>query len=161
MRSRRVRNPNKATTRVSINRPDTYLRLPRTCQKSFANSSRYIHMSWLGSSRGRCKDLPGQDLGAASPQGCNLAIFGRNAERLADVEKRCLAGGVQQVRSFACDIKKVAQLEQTAQDILTAFNGVDILINNAGGGTRLVRWTKWTPTCFKPPSRQISQHLCS
>jgi len=39
-----VRNPNKATTRVSINRPDTYERLPRTCQKSFANSSRYIHM---------------------------------------------------------------------------------------------------------------------
>ncbi|PRZ46859.1 hypothetical protein CLV89_1083 [Tritonibacter scottomollicae] len=46
MRSRRVRNPNKATTRVSTNRPDTYLRLPRTCQKSFANSSRYIH--WAG-----------------------------------------------------------------------------------------------------------------
>ena len=44
MRSRRVRNPNKATTRVSINRPDTYERLPRTCQKSFANSSRYIHL---------------------------------------------------------------------------------------------------------------------
>jgi len=33
MRSRRVRNPNKATTRVSINRPNTYERLPRTCQK--------------------------------------------------------------------------------------------------------------------------------
>ena len=65
-------------------------------------------------------------------QGCNLAIIGRNAERLADVEKRCLAGGAQQVRSFACDIQNVAQLEQTAQDILTAFNGVDILINNAG-----------------------------
>ena len=31
MRSRRVRNPNKATTRVSINRSDTYERLPRTC----------------------------------------------------------------------------------------------------------------------------------
>jgi hypothetical protein len=28
-----VRNPNKATTRVSINRPNTYERLPRTCQK--------------------------------------------------------------------------------------------------------------------------------
>ncbi|MBU2983599.1 SDR family oxidoreductase [Lentibacter algarum] len=65
-------------------------------------------------------------------QGCNLAIIGRNAERLSDVKERCLAGGAQQVRSFTCDIQNVAQLEQTAQDILTAFNGVDILINNAG-----------------------------
>ena len=37
-------DPNEATTRVSINRPDTYERLPRTCEKSFANSSRYIHL---------------------------------------------------------------------------------------------------------------------
>lgn len=32
-----------AVTRVSIKRPNTYERLPRTCQKSFANSSRYLH----------------------------------------------------------------------------------------------------------------------
>ena len=33
MRSRCERNPNKATTRVSISRPDTYERLPRTCEE--------------------------------------------------------------------------------------------------------------------------------
>ncbi|MEM8693024.1 MAG: hypothetical protein AAGG57_14215, partial [Pseudomonadota bacterium] len=33
MRSRCERNPNKATTRVSIKRPDTYERLPRTCEE--------------------------------------------------------------------------------------------------------------------------------
>ena len=38
------RNPNKATTRVSISRPDRYERPPRSCEKSFANGSRYIHM---------------------------------------------------------------------------------------------------------------------
>lgn len=65
-------------------------------------------------------------------QGCNLAIIGRNEERLSDVEKQCLEAGAQHARSFACDIQDVAQLEHTANEVLTAFNGVDILINNAG-----------------------------
>lgn len=65
-------------------------------------------------------------------QGCNLAVIGRNEDRLSDVRMQCLAAGAPQVRSFACDIQDAAQLEQTAQDILKEFGGVDILVNNAG-----------------------------
>ena len=79
-------------------------------------------------------------------QGCNLAIIGRDVDRLCDVEKQSLARGAPQARSFACDIQSTAQLEQTAQDILTAFDGVDILINNAG------IWHKTSPLDEIDPS---------
>ena len=43
MRPRRERNPKMATAHEPIQRPDTYQRLPRTCENSIANSSRFIH----------------------------------------------------------------------------------------------------------------------
>ena len=48
MRSRRERNPNKATTRVSISRPDTYERLPRTCEEINCEQQP-VHTFGLGS----------------------------------------------------------------------------------------------------------------
>ncbi|MEM9239524.1 MAG: hypothetical protein AAF922_20475 [Pseudomonadota bacterium] len=40
-------NPKKVTKHVSVNRPDTYKRLPKTCEEIISNSSRYI--LWAGS----------------------------------------------------------------------------------------------------------------
>ncbi len=65
-------------------------------------------------------------------QGCNLAILGRNLNRLSDVEKQCLEVGAQKAKGFVCDIQEIGQQEQTVRAIRDEFESVDILINNAG-----------------------------
>lgn len=65
-------------------------------------------------------------------EGCKLAIIGRDKKRLSEVEEQCLAEGAKAAHSFACDIQKVDELQQTANHILETFDSVDVLINNAG-----------------------------
>lgn len=65
-------------------------------------------------------------------QGCQLAIIGRNAERLKTVMAECLNKGAQKVAVFSCDMTDPDLLEQTSGNILLEFSAVDILINNAG-----------------------------
>ena len=65
-------------------------------------------------------------------QGCQIAIMGRDRDRLAAVEEECLSLGAPKARAFACDMQIPESLEITARDIMAEFNGVDILINNAG-----------------------------
>lgn len=64
--------------------------------------------------------------------GCQVAIIGRNAERLASVVKECESLGSPKAVSFECDISNPELLASTSAKILGEFGAVDILINNAG-----------------------------
>lgn len=65
-------------------------------------------------------------------EGCKLAILGRNQERLDAVVAESLALGAAEARAYGMDLTDSDALDSTAQAILRDFDGVDILINNAG-----------------------------
>ncbi len=65
-------------------------------------------------------------------QGAQLAILGRNKERLSKVESECATSGSPKVKAYSCDICDAVLLEQTAKLIVSEFANIDILINNAG-----------------------------
>ncbi|MFW8594000.1 SDR family NAD(P)-dependent oxidoreductase [Cribrihabitans neustonicus] len=65
-------------------------------------------------------------------EGCRLAIFGRNRERLDAVAEEARAQGAPEARAYAFDLTDAAALERAAADAAADFGGVDILINNAG-----------------------------
>ncbi|MFW8633431.1 SDR family NAD(P)-dependent oxidoreductase [Cribrihabitans pelagius] len=65
-------------------------------------------------------------------EGCRLAIFGRNRERLDAVAEEVRAQGAPEARAYAFDLTDAAALEQAAADVVADFGGIDILINNAG-----------------------------
>lgn len=64
--------------------------------------------------------------------GCQLAILGRDADRLAKVEAKVLAIGAPKAKGFACDMQDSAAVEATAAEVTREFGRIDILINNAG-----------------------------
>ena len=64
--------------------------------------------------------------------GCQIAILGRDADRLAKVEAEVLAIGAPKAKGFACDMQDSAAVEATAAEVTREFGRIDILINNAG-----------------------------
>ncbi len=64
--------------------------------------------------------------------GTRLAILGRNAERLKKVEAECLAAGAVKAVGISCDIQNPAEINTAVSKVTDAFDGLDILINNAG-----------------------------
>ncbi|MEP2030569.1 MAG: SDR family oxidoreductase [Paracoccaceae bacterium] len=64
--------------------------------------------------------------------GCQLAILGRNADRLASVEAEALAAGAPKARGTVCDMQDRAAIETTAAAVGREFGRIDILLNNAG-----------------------------
>jgi short-subunit dehydrogenase len=65
-------------------------------------------------------------------EGCRLAILGRNADRLEAVRAETEALGAAEARSYSVDFMDAEAIASTANTILRDFDGVDILINNAG-----------------------------
>lgn len=65
-------------------------------------------------------------------EGCRLAVLGRNSDRLAAVVQESLDAGALQVRSYVCDMADAQAIAATAKVVEEDFDGVDILINNAG-----------------------------
>jgi citronellol/citronellal dehydrogenase len=66
--------------------------------------------------------------------GARVAICGRTEAKLDAAKKQLVdAGGVDRVRTFACDIREPAQVEALVKDVLAAWGRIDILVNNAGG----------------------------
>lgn len=65
-------------------------------------------------------------------EGCRLAVLGRNSDRLAAVVQESLDAGALQVRSYVCDMGDAQAIAATAKAVEEDFDGVDILINNAG-----------------------------
>ena len=65
-------------------------------------------------------------------QGAQVALMGRDVERLARVEQEARAAGAPKAAGIVCDLQDVAQINAAITKIQTDFGGIDILINNAG-----------------------------
>jgi 3-oxoacyl-[acyl-carrier protein] reductase len=68
-------------------------------------------------------------------EGCRIAICSRSAKRLAAAKKQLDAFSVE-VMTVAADVLEPAQIDAVTRQIDKAWGGVDILINNVGGGGR-------------------------
>jgi short-subunit dehydrogenase len=65
-------------------------------------------------------------------QGANLALIGRNKEKLQEVEKECKKLGSTNVKIYPCDIKKTEDLNKVVRSITSDFKHIHILLNIAG-----------------------------
>jgi NAD(P)-dependent dehydrogenase (short-subunit alcohol dehydrogenase family) len=65
-------------------------------------------------------------------EGCQLAILGRNEERLAKVNAEASALGAANPQSYSVDFNEAGGVARAAAQIIDDLGGVDILINNAG-----------------------------
>jgi len=70
---------------------------------------------------------------ALAEEGANLVLTGRRAERLDVLEDKIRVLGAQAV-SVVGDAREESTAQKTVASALTAFGGVDILINNVGVG---------------------------
>ena len=69
---------------------------------------------------------------ALAAEGCNVALSGRNAERLKNAVKAATAKGVKAV-AIECDFSNRAGCEKFVADAAAGLGGLDILVNNVGG----------------------------
>jgi short-subunit dehydrogenase len=72
---------------------------------------------------------------ALAKSGANLAILGRNEQKLKVTLERINAFGGNH-HSYACDVLKAEELSQINLDILKEFPRIDGLINVAGGAAK-------------------------
>ncbi|MSP03547.1 MAG: SDR family oxidoreductase [Acetobacteraceae bacterium] len=70
---------------------------------------------------------------AFAAEGCRLMLSARSAGPLADAESAFRAAGTP-VASLAADVTKPEDAAAVIQTAVSAFGGIDVLINNVGGG---------------------------
>jgi 3-oxoacyl-[acyl-carrier protein] reductase len=70
---------------------------------------------------------------AFAAEGCRLVLSARSASALTEAEANLRAAGAK-VAAQVAGVTKPDQAAQLIEAALTAFGGVDILINNVGGG---------------------------
>ncbi len=70
---------------------------------------------------------------AFAAEGCRLMLSARSADALGDAESG-LRGGGATVASRVADVTRPDDTAGLVQATVTAFGGIDILINNVGGG---------------------------
>ena len=70
---------------------------------------------------------------AFAAEGCRLVLSARSASALIEAEASFRAAGVEVVAQ-AADMTKPDQAARLVEAGITAFGGLDILINNVGGG---------------------------
>lgn len=89
-------------------------------------SGRVAIVTGGGSGIGRCT---AHELAAL---GAKVALIGRKMEKLEAVQKEIVdAGG--EAAPFNCDIREEDRVRETVAAVLGRFNGIDHLVNNAGG----------------------------
>ena len=69
---------------------------------------------------------------AFAAEGCRLMLSGRSADALRDAEAALRASGAG-VASEVADVTQPADAARLVQAAVTAFGGIDILVNNVGG----------------------------
>lgn len=67
---------------------------------------------------------------ALADQGAQLALLGRTMEKLKHTAA-LIEGRGSQALAIACNVKQPADLEKAVQQVIAAYDGVDILVNNA------------------------------
>lgn len=68
-------------------------------------------------------------------EGVHLALCARNGERVRNVAQELSEKYGIQALGMACDVAKKEDIEQFIKEVAGKFQGVDILINNAGTGS--------------------------
>jgi short-subunit dehydrogenase len=68
---------------------------------------------------------------ALAANGAVVGICARRGDRLAEVVERCMAHSPES-RMWVVDLSDTDAVDQLAVDVLDAFGGVDLLVNNAG-----------------------------
>ena len=68
---------------------------------------------------------------ALAAEGATVGICARRADRLAEVVGRCMEHSPES-RMWAVDLADFDAVDQLSVDVLDAFGGVDLLVNNAG-----------------------------
>ena len=65
-------------------------------------------------------------------EGANVAILARDAYELMRARLDLVGRGHGQVLNVTCDVRDEASVKQAIDDVVRAFGGIDVLINNAG-----------------------------
>ena len=65
-------------------------------------------------------------------EGVKLALIARSEERLEEVKRLVLEVGSPKCEFYSCDIRNSAKLEEIVKKIMADFDGINILVNNAG-----------------------------
>jgi NAD(P)-dependent dehydrogenase (short-subunit alcohol dehydrogenase family) len=68
---------------------------------------------------------------ALAAEGAIVGICARRADRLTDVVGRCMEHSPDS-RMWVVDLADLDQVDQLSVDVMDAFGGVDLLVNNAG-----------------------------
>ena len=71
---------------------------------------------------------------ACANEGAQVAITARSEDQLTAVAKEIHAAGGVAV-SYVCDVGDTSQVERMVHEATAALGGIDVLVNNAGGGT--------------------------
>jgi 3-oxoacyl-[acyl-carrier protein] reductase len=71
---------------------------------------------------------------AFAAEGCRLMLSARSAEQLAEAEAALRANGAD-VAAHAADVGKPDEAAGLVQAAVAAFGGMDVLVNNVGGGS--------------------------
>ena len=72
---------------------------------------------------------------ALAREGCRVAICARGAQRLGEAEER-LRQETPEVLALAADATSPADVERVVETLASTWGGVDVLVNNVGGGGR-------------------------
>lgn len=72
---------------------------------------------------------------ALAAEGCDVAICSRDNEKLASVKKELEHYNITAI-SLPCDVLVKGDIERVMTSVMNTWGGVDILINNVGGGGR-------------------------
>ena len=64
-------------------------------------------------------------------RGYDVALTGRDEQRLEQVAQRCRDVGAT-ARTYAVDVSRLAEVRRLADDLLTDWPRIDVLVNNAG-----------------------------
>ncbi len=68
---------------------------------------------------------------ALGARGCRVAILGRRADRLAEVQRTALAVGAAECLSMVCDLADSDAGVAAVQETIERFGHLDVLVNNA------------------------------
>ncbi|CAK8688173.1 L-xylulose reductase-like [Clavelina lepadiformis] len=71
---------------------------------------------------------------AFAKRGASLSIVGRNETNLKEVARECKELGAKKILPIVADLAIIKDVERVVKETLASFEGLDILINNAGLG---------------------------
>ena len=72
---------------------------------------------------------------ALAREGCNVAICGRNKERIEETVEELKREGVKTL-GISADVMILADIERVIKNVLDSWGTIHILVNNVGGGGR-------------------------